>query len=310
MPEQKYRVESDLLGELQVPAEAYYGVQTQRALNNYKISNTRMCDYPEYVIAIAYVKMAAATANAELGALDPKIAEAICAACREIVAGKLHDQFPVDMMQGGAGTSVNMNATEVIANTPTALAGSSTALRLSRRRTATRTIPGTVTTHSPTGAPSRWTQLPVTSAETSSDVPKAAVLPGDHSPAASAAATASRLSCTGGDLSAGTQAASVPYSAHTVDDSSAREGRKAPNPLRTAAMIVRSISRLNRKKRSMLILTTSPVHDSGSGLANSTHRCRWRNGKYRQFAGRFGHSSDKTDRSAHADSPICTPRSP
>ena len=60
MPEQKYRVESDLLGELQVPAEAYYGVQTQRALNNYKISNTRMCDYPEYVIAIAYVKMAAA----------------------------------------------------------------------------------------------------------------------------------------------------------------------------------------------------------------------------------------------------------
>ena len=73
MPEQKYRVESDLLGELQVPAEAYYGVQTQRALNNYKISNTRMCDYPEYVIAIAYVKMAAATANAELGVLDPKI---------------------------------------------------------------------------------------------------------------------------------------------------------------------------------------------------------------------------------------------
>ena len=116
MPEQKYRVESDLLGELQVPAEAYYGVQTPRALNNYKISNTRMCDYPEYVIAIAYVKMAAATANAELGVLDPQIAEAICAACREIVAGKLHDQFPVDMMQGGAGTSVNMNANEVIAN--------------------------------------------------------------------------------------------------------------------------------------------------------------------------------------------------
>ena len=75
MPEQKYRVESDLLGELQVPAEAYYGVQTQRALNNYKISNTRMCDYPEYVIAIAYVKMAAATANAELGVLDPKIGQ-------------------------------------------------------------------------------------------------------------------------------------------------------------------------------------------------------------------------------------------
>ena len=123
MPEKKYRVESDLLGELQVPADAYYGVQTQRALNNYQISNTRMCDYPEYVIAIAYVKMAAAAANAELGVLDPKIAEAICAACREIVGGKFHDQFPVDMMQGGAGTSVNMNANEVIANRALELMG-------------------------------------------------------------------------------------------------------------------------------------------------------------------------------------------
>ena len=98
-------------------------MQTQRALNNYKISNTRMCDYPEYVIAIAYVKMAAATANAELGVLDKKIAEAICAACREIVGGKFHDQFPVDMMQGGAGTSVNMNANEVIANRALELMG-------------------------------------------------------------------------------------------------------------------------------------------------------------------------------------------
>ena len=123
MSEKKFRVESDLLGELQVPADAYYGVQTQRTLNNYKISTTRMCDYPEYVIAIAYVKMAAATANAELGVLDPKIAEAICAACREIVAGKFHDQFPVDMMQGGAGTSVNMNANEVIANRALELMG-------------------------------------------------------------------------------------------------------------------------------------------------------------------------------------------
>ena len=116
MSDIKYRVESDLLGELQVPEDAYYGVQTQRALNNYKISNTRMCDYPEYVISIAYVKMAAAAANAELGVLDKKIADAIVKACEEIVAGKLHDQFPVDMMQGGAGTSVNMNANEVIAN--------------------------------------------------------------------------------------------------------------------------------------------------------------------------------------------------
>ena len=116
MEKTKFRVESDLIGELEVPADAYYGVQTQRAINNYVISTTHMRDYPEYIIAIAYVKWAAASANAELGALDPKIADAICKACKEIVDGKLHDQFPVDMMQGGAGTSVNMNANEVIAN--------------------------------------------------------------------------------------------------------------------------------------------------------------------------------------------------
>ena len=123
MAEMKYRVESDLLGELQVPADAYYGVQTQRAINNYKISTTHMYDYPEYIIAMAYVKMAAASANAELGALDKHIADAIIAACKEIVAGKLWDQFPVDMMQGGAGTSVNMNANEVIANRALELMG-------------------------------------------------------------------------------------------------------------------------------------------------------------------------------------------
>ena len=123
MSETKFRVESDLIGELQVPIDAYYGVQTQRALNNYKISNTRMCDYPEYIIAMAYVKMAAAAANTELGVLDKKIGEAIVAACKEIVSGKLWDQFPVDMMQGGAGTSVNMNANEVIANRALELMG-------------------------------------------------------------------------------------------------------------------------------------------------------------------------------------------
>lgn len=116
MADKKFRVESDLLGELQVPEEAYYGVQTQRAINNYKISNTKMSDYPDYVIAIAYVKWAAAAANGELGVYDKKIADAICAASKEIVEGKFQDQFPVDMMQGGAGTSVNMNANEVIAN--------------------------------------------------------------------------------------------------------------------------------------------------------------------------------------------------
>ena len=123
MSEQKFRVESDLIGELQVPIDAYYGVQTQRAINNYKISNTRMCDYPEYIIAMAYVKMAAAAANTELGVLDKTIGDAIIEACKEIVAGKLWDQFPVDMMQGGAGTSVNMNANEVIANRALELMG-------------------------------------------------------------------------------------------------------------------------------------------------------------------------------------------
>ena len=123
MSEPKFRVESDLLGELQVPAQAYYGVQTQRAINNYKISTTHMYDYPEYIIAMAYVKMAAASANAELGVLDRKIADAIIAACKEIVGGALWDQFPVDMMQGGAGTSVNMNANEVIANRALELMG-------------------------------------------------------------------------------------------------------------------------------------------------------------------------------------------
>ena len=82
-----------------------------------------MRDYPEYVIAMAYVKMAAAEANAELGVLDRKIADAIVAASKEIVDGKFHDQFPVDMMQGGAGTSVNMNANEVIANRALELMG-------------------------------------------------------------------------------------------------------------------------------------------------------------------------------------------
>lgn len=121
--EKKFRVESDLLGELQVPAKAYYGVQTQRAINNYKISGKHMCDYPEYVKAIAYVKLAAAEANHELGQLPDDVADAICRACREIIDGKFHENFVTDMVQGGAGTSVNMNANEVIANRALELMG-------------------------------------------------------------------------------------------------------------------------------------------------------------------------------------------
>lgn len=116
MAEEKFRIESDLLGELKVPADAYYGVQTQRALNNYHISRKKMCDYPDYVIAIAYVKLAAVQTNHALGTINDEVAGAISQACREIIDGKFHENFPVDMMQGGAGTSVNMNANEVIAN--------------------------------------------------------------------------------------------------------------------------------------------------------------------------------------------------
>ena len=112
----KFRTESDLLGALQVPAEAYYGVQTQRGINNYKISNLRMSDFPEYIIAMAYIKWAAVEANHELGVINDEIYAAIAQACREITEGKMHDQFPTDMVQGGAGTTVNMNANEVIAN--------------------------------------------------------------------------------------------------------------------------------------------------------------------------------------------------
>lgn len=114
--EQKFRTESDLLGELQVPENVLYGVQTQRAVNNYHISRKRMCDYPEYVISIAYVKLAAAQTNIQLGQIDPKVGKAIIEACKEIIAGKHHNNFITDMVQGGAGTSVNMNANEVIAN--------------------------------------------------------------------------------------------------------------------------------------------------------------------------------------------------
>ena len=112
----EFRIESDLLGELQVPANAYYGVQTQRAVNNYHISGKRMCDYPDYVIAMAYVKLAAVETNRELGEIDGAICDAMAQACREIIDGKFHEDFVTDMVQGGAGTSVNMNANEVIAN--------------------------------------------------------------------------------------------------------------------------------------------------------------------------------------------------
>ena len=113
---EKYRIESDLLGELQVPEKAYYGVQTQRGIDNYKVSNLKMSDFPEYIIALAYIKLAAVEANHDLGVINDEIYRAIAQACHEIIDGQMHDQFPTDMVQGGAGTTVNMNANEVIAN--------------------------------------------------------------------------------------------------------------------------------------------------------------------------------------------------
>ena len=112
----KFRTESDLIGDLQVPAEAYYGVQTQRAIENFRITGTKMGDYPEFVKAIGYVKLAAAQTNHELGLLPDNLLKPISQACEEVISGKFDHQFLVDMIQGGAGTSVNMNANEVIAN--------------------------------------------------------------------------------------------------------------------------------------------------------------------------------------------------
>jgi aspartate ammonia-lyase len=111
-----FRVEQDFLGEKQIPAEAYWGVHTARAVENFPISGTPISAMPALIRAFGYVKKAAARTNAELGALDRKRAGAIILACDELIAGRLHEQFVVDVIQGGAGTSTNMNANEVIAN--------------------------------------------------------------------------------------------------------------------------------------------------------------------------------------------------
>lgn len=110
------RLEHDLLGDREVPAGSYYGIQTLRAMENYDITGIPVSHFPSLVNALAMVKKAAAKANQKLGDMDLEIGEAICSACDEIIAGNLHSQFVVDMIQGGAGTSTNMNANEVIAN--------------------------------------------------------------------------------------------------------------------------------------------------------------------------------------------------
>src|SRR5256885_8245696 len=113
---QPVRIEHDLLGDRAVPADAYYGIHTLRALENFPITGTAISMYSDLVTALACVKQAAAIANCELGLIDDRRSVAIRLACEEIREGKLHDDFVVDVIQGGAGTSSNMNANEVICN--------------------------------------------------------------------------------------------------------------------------------------------------------------------------------------------------
>ena len=117
------RPESDLIGPMDVPNDALFGIQTLRAVQNFPITGTPVSHFPAMVRALALVKQAAARANARLGLLDPVIAKAIDTACREIIDGHWHGHFPTDMVQGGAGTSTNMNANEVIANRALELMG-------------------------------------------------------------------------------------------------------------------------------------------------------------------------------------------
>jgi aspartate ammonia-lyase len=117
------RIEHDLLGEKAVPASAYYGVQTARALDNFNISGVQLRLYPDVIRGFAMVKLAAARANVDCGVFSREILAAIDGACQELIAGRLHDEFLLDVFQGGAGTSTNMNANEVIANRALELIG-------------------------------------------------------------------------------------------------------------------------------------------------------------------------------------------
>jgi aspartate ammonia-lyase len=123
MPPESTRIEHDLLGDKAVPAAAYYGIQTARALENFHISGVELRLYPNLIKAFAMVKMAAARANFDCGQFSREILTGMEQACQEIIDGKLHDEFRLDVFQGGAGTSTNMNANEVIANRALELMG-------------------------------------------------------------------------------------------------------------------------------------------------------------------------------------------
>src|SRR5688572_14082298 len=120
---QQTRTEKDLLGEKQIPAEAYYGVQTARALENFQLSGIAINHYPGFVEAWAIVKLAAARANTDVGAMPKEKLALIEKAAQAVLNGKYHDQFQVDWFQGGAGTSTNMNANEVLTNIGLELGG-------------------------------------------------------------------------------------------------------------------------------------------------------------------------------------------
>ncbi|MCX7521264.1 aspartate ammonia-lyase [Microbacterium sp. STN6] len=122
-PEGATRTETDSLGAREIPLEAYWGVHTSRALENFRIAKRPISVYPDLVVAFACVKQAAARANRQLGTLEAEKADLIDRACQEIIDGALHEQFVVGVIQGGAGTSTNMNANEVIANRSLELAG-------------------------------------------------------------------------------------------------------------------------------------------------------------------------------------------
>src|SRR5690349_2207936 len=123
MPEITTRLEHDLLGDKPVPIDAYYGVQTARALENFSISGVQLALYPNLIKALAMVKLAAARANFDCGQFDRTVLTGIEGACEELMDGKLHGEFRLDVFQGGAGTSTNMNANEVIANRALELMG-------------------------------------------------------------------------------------------------------------------------------------------------------------------------------------------
>ncbi|MGL6169855.1 MAG: lyase family protein, partial [Fusobacteriaceae bacterium] len=110
----KYRIETDSIGSLEVPKNAYYGVQSLRGKNNFHITGYRL--HPKFITAMAYVKKAAALSNYHAGVISKEIQDAMIQASEEIIEGKFRDQFITDAIQGGAGTSMNMNINEVIAN--------------------------------------------------------------------------------------------------------------------------------------------------------------------------------------------------